>query len=103
MRFQKRIKLLPGVRLNLSKSGISASIGRPGATMNIGSKGAKITGGIPGTGLSHTEQLSTKRRIRPIEESVEPLDEDPRAHETAIGIVIFVCVLVGLAWLLSKA
>lgn len=103
MRFQKRIKLLPGVKLNLSKSGISASIGRPGATLNVGSKGAKVTGGIPGTGLSHTKQLSTKRGKRPAIAPADMQNEDPRSHEIALGVVIFVCILVGLAWLLSKA
>lgn len=56
--FRRTIKLLPGVRLNLSKSGVSASVGRPGSTVNIGGKtGPKATVGLPGSGLSHTEHL----------------------------------------------
>jgi hypothetical protein len=58
LRFRKTIKLLPGVRLNLSRSGISTSIGRRGATLNIGGKrGPRATVGMPGTGLSYTERL----------------------------------------------
>jgi hypothetical protein len=57
-RFRKSIKLLPGVRLNLSKSGVSASIGRPGATLNISENGTKGTVGLPGTGASYSEHLS---------------------------------------------
>jgi hypothetical protein len=34
-RFRKSIKLIPGVMLNFSKSGISTSNGKPGATVNI--------------------------------------------------------------------
>lgn len=54
-RFRKTIKLLPGVKLNISKSGVSTSIGRPGATVNI-KKGrkTKATIGIPGTGMSYS-------------------------------------------------
>ena len=60
-RFRKSIKLLPGIRLNLSKSGVSASIGRPGATINISERGNRGTVGIPGTGMSYSEQLSRRR------------------------------------------
>ena len=55
-RFRRRIKLLPGVRLNLSKTGVSTSIGRHCATINIRGDRAKTTVGIPGTGLSYSEQ-----------------------------------------------
>ena len=51
-RFRKSIKIAPGLRLNLSKSGISTSIGGPGATINLGSQGIRKTVGIPGSGLS---------------------------------------------------
>ena len=53
-RFQKRIKILPGVTLNLSKSGISTSLGPKGAKVTIGHGKIRKTVGIPGTGLSHT-------------------------------------------------
>ena len=53
-RFRKSIKLLPGVRLNLSKSGLSASVGKPGATINLSQRGARTTVGVPGTGLSYS-------------------------------------------------
>lgn len=54
LRFRQSFQLFPGVRLNLSKGGISASFGIPGATVNVGSKGAQSTFGIPGTGFSYT-------------------------------------------------
>jgi hypothetical protein len=46
------------VRLNLSKSGLSASFGVPGATLNIGPRGAMSTLGVPGTGLSYRQHHS---------------------------------------------
>lgn len=57
LRFRKSIRLFPGVRINLSKGGVSASVGRPGATINIGRKGVRSTVGLPGSGLSYSEML----------------------------------------------
>lgn len=53
-RFRKIFRPIPGLRLNLSKSGISASIGRPGATLNIGGRGSRFTAGLPGSGMSYS-------------------------------------------------
>lgn len=61
-KFRKRIKVAPGVTINISKSGVSSSIGKPGATVNIGKNGVKGTVGIPGTGASYTKDLSGKGR-----------------------------------------
>lgn len=59
LRFQKRIRILPGVYINLSKSGVSASVGGKGSTINVGSTGRRmVTFGIPGTGLSYRTSLS---------------------------------------------
>ena len=58
LRFHRRFKILPGLSINLSRSGISTSIGRPGATINIGRRGTRGTVGVPGTGISCSEQLS---------------------------------------------
>ena len=55
IRFQKRVKILPGVTLNLGKSGGSVSFGGRGAKITVGPKGTRKTVGIPGTGISYTE------------------------------------------------
>ena len=62
LRYRKQIKLLPGVKLNLSKSGISTSIGKRGNTLNVSSRGVRSTVGIPGTGLSYSQMLTKGRR-----------------------------------------
>lgn len=61
-RFQKRISILPGVRINLSKSGASASLGPRGADVNIGRDGVTANAGIPGTGLSYRQKLGGKTK-----------------------------------------
>lgn len=65
-RFQKRIPLLKGVKLNLSKTGASVSLGKKGATINIGKDGVTGSAGIPGTGLSYREKLSHKSIGQPL-------------------------------------
>ena len=59
LRFQKRISVLPWLRVNLSKSGASASAGPRGADVNIGPHGISTNAGIPGTGLSYRSRLGT--------------------------------------------
>lgn len=66
LRFRKSIKLFPGVRINLSKSGISTSIGKPGATVNLSERGVRGTVGIPGTGLSYSERLTSTAEPSPV-------------------------------------
>jgi len=58
LRFRKIITLLPGVKLNISKSGVSASVGGKGASVNIG-KGGRVKGtvGLPGSGISYSEEM----------------------------------------------
>jgi hypothetical protein len=52
-RFRRRIKLLPGLWLNASKSGISTSVGHPGATINFKDGKTTTTVGLRGTGMSY--------------------------------------------------
>jgi hypothetical protein len=51
--FRKRLKILPGIWLNLSKRGISTSIGGKGLTVNLKDGKTRTTVGIPGSGLSY--------------------------------------------------
>jgi hypothetical protein len=79
-RFQKRIRILPGLWINLSKSGVSASAGGHGATVNVGADGRRmVTFGIPGTGMSYRVPLSG----------------------TILLLVIAVAVVIGLAYLIK--
>lgn len=76
--FRKRVKIIPGIHLNLSKSGISTTIGVRGANVNIGKKGTYLNTGIPGTGISHRQKISgkdeNKPKPNPQNSSFEPAD-----------------------------
>ena len=69
-RFIRRVKILPGVRLNLSKSGVSLSAGVRGASVNLGKRGLYGNVSVPGTGLSYRERLD-----RPVGEAPRPAQE----------------------------
>lgn len=57
LRFRRRLQLFPGLTLNFSGSGISATLGVPGANINIGKHGVNGTAGIPGTGVHYRTNL----------------------------------------------
>lgn len=58
MRYRNRIKLAPGVNINLSKTGISTTVGPRGANINFGKNGTHLNTGIPGTGLYNRNKIS---------------------------------------------
>ena len=64
-RFRKSFSPLPGVRITLSPSGVSTSVGVGPFRTTIGPRGPAFTARIPGTGVSFHQQLggsSQKRR-----------------------------------------
>ena len=72
-RFSRRISIFKGLRLNLSKSGPSVSVGGRGAWLTFGKKGTRATVGIPGTGMSWSEKIDS-----PNPQSSIP---DPQSHK----------------------
>ncbi|XKE44223.1 DUF4236 domain-containing protein [Halomonas organivorans] len=61
-RFQRRITLAPGLRLNLSKRGLGLSVGPRGASLSVGPSGMHGHAGIPGTGLAYRQKLNSRNR-----------------------------------------
>lgn len=61
-RFWKTLRLTPWLRLNLSKSGPSVSVGRTGSWLTFGPRGTRASVGIPGTGMFWTKQLKSRQR-----------------------------------------
>ena len=71
-RFRRRLRLFPGVRLNVSRSGLSASIGPRGLSVTVGKRGTYLNAGAPGTGLSVRERLATATSPEVQTSAVEP-------------------------------
>ena len=60
MRFRKSVQICKGVKLNLSKSGASLTLGPgKGVSMNVGTKGAYFNWSIPGTGVYDRVRVDT--------------------------------------------
>ena len=60
MRFRKSVKVAKGVKLNLSKTGASFTLGSgKGVSLNVGNKGAYLNWSIPGTGVYDRVRLDT--------------------------------------------
>lgn len=54
VRFFRRVKIAPGLTLNLSKHGANVSAGFRGAHVTVGRNGLRRTVGLPGTGIYYT-------------------------------------------------
>jgi AAA+ superfamily predicted ATPase len=57
IRFKQRIKVLPGIYLNVGKNGITTTIGPRGANINIGPNGTYLNTSIPDSGISYRQKL----------------------------------------------
>lgn len=53
LRFQRRVRVLPGVEVNLGKRGVSLSVGPRGLKTTVGARGIKHSIGLPGSGLRY--------------------------------------------------
>jgi hypothetical protein len=65
-RFRRSFRVVPGVRLNLSKTGVSTSVGRRGLWFTLGPRGTRSTVGLPGTGVSYTEHSRRGVGVGPV-------------------------------------
>lgn len=101
-RFRQVINLVPGVKLNISKSGV----GMRGAWLNFGRRGLRGTVGLPGTGLSYDKVLwkpgSKIQEEKPGQGTIEWLVQDqldavsePRSAWPGM-LAIIGCFLIGL-------
>ena len=76
-RFRRTIRIVPGVRLNLSRSGSSISLGARGFHYTVGPKGTRETVGLPGSGLSWTS-------YRPYRTGRQPQSKPSSTPDSAI-------------------
>lgn len=80
LRFRRTIKIAPGVRLNLSKSGVSTTVGAKNIKFNFGKRGVKRTISIPGTGIQEVDYIK-KNKTESEKEREEDKGQRAEAHE----------------------
>src|SRR4051812_23614047 len=93
-RFSRRIKVLPGVSVNRSKSGVWTSVGRRGGTITIGNRRRRMTLRIPGTGLSYSKTLPQSRFVAdaPLARGKAP----SRLYLLIVALLLSIAVFLGL-------
>src|SRR6188474_458154 len=80
IRFRRSFKIFPGVKVNVSKGGISVSIGKRGATLNFSKHGVRQTIGLPGSGLSESSYIL---KSKPDDDEERQSEKDDRPAEVA--------------------
>lgn len=106
-KFQKRIRLLPGITLNLSRKGVSTSIGTRGARVTLGHGKRRTTLGIPGSGISHTSVVSTSTTRRAGRSAGPAPQEQGVRWRKLVLIALAVCLVAFFAvlknaWAVNK-
>jgi len=93
-RFYRRVRLFPGMSLNLSRSGPSVSVGVRGAHVTLGRRGVTRTVGIPGTGVFWTSRIGrqTGAHSAPPPPGVQPAG----VGDGLLGIAIVVLGVLAL-------
>jgi hypothetical protein len=80
LRFRQSFTVIPGIRINVSTQGLSASIGGAPFTVNIGPHGLTETLSLPGTGLSYRHHQAL-----PSDNSVDPASGPPAPHPSPVA------------------
>jgi hypothetical protein len=96
-RFRRTVRLFPGLRLNVSKSGVSASVGTRGAWLTFGRNGTRTTVGLPGTGISYTTTSSAHEHQSPV---------IPPARASGgwlFVLLVILAIAAGVGWLIGVA
>ena len=57
IRIRKSFNLFPGVKVNMSKGGMSITVGRKGFHLNFSKRGVRQTVGLPGSGISESSYV----------------------------------------------
>ena len=109
LRFRKSIKVGPA-RINLSKSGVGYSVGTKGFRVTKTAKGTvRTTASIPGTGISHVTETSSKKKKKSSDPNIPNNTNDSKEPKNKKGssnwltiLFLFVFPPVGIFFLWKK-
>lgn len=88
------MKIAPGVRLNLTKSGASARMGPRGAGVTVGTSDTTVSAGLPGTGLHVTGKVSPRPKRNGAVSTAAVQDAPPGLG----GWLALLLILAALIW-----
>ena len=87
--FRRRIKIADGVQLNLSRGGLSLTLGPRGARVTVSPKASYLHLGLPGTGIySRTKVWSRRKKAlrRPVRKPQASSSGDAYSLDTGIRL-----------------
>ena len=102
LRFRKTIRVAKGLRLNLSKSGTSVSVGGKGFTLNFSKRGVTRTVGLPGTGISVRQRLGEHKADDVAHHAHHEAEPRPPGAKVTVWPWIFFAALVMIAILIAR-
>jgi SpoVK/Ycf46/Vps4 family AAA+-type ATPase len=91
--YRKRIKVAPGVTLNVSRKGVSTTFGVRGASITSGRNGTYLNTGIPGTGIYNRRKIGGGQTITPTSNISNAKSVNSSSYAgclIALGIVIII-------------
>lgn len=88
LRFRRTIKVAPGVKLNLSKGGVSTTVGTKNLKFNFGKRGVKRTVSIPGTGIQEVDYIQKNKTESEKEKRAEAKERRQEKEARAEGAAI---------------
>lgn len=101
LRYRKGFGLGKLIKLNISKSGVSLSLGPKGFTYNIGRKGVRGTIGLPGSGLSYNDYQSYGDLKKDVMGEPEGAGNQGSKKESKSHIVMWVVLLIVIGFLIK--
>ncbi len=92
IRFRKSIKLFPGFRINIGKSGVSSfNVGPRGASVSFTKKGTYLNSSLGmGTGISMREKIGGSN----YQNNGQITEQEITGKQTNSGILFFIAVVV---------
>lgn len=106
LRFRKRIRIAPGIKINITQKGItSATIGPRGLNVNVGKKGKYLNAGLPGTGIYSRTQIAAAESAKPeypkLLRTASALTEATKKNEPGLKDGIISIILIALAFIIA--
>jgi hypothetical protein len=82
VRIRKTFQLFPGVKVNMSKGGVSFTVGTKGYHLNFSKRGVRQTVGLPGSGISETSYIVKNDTKSESKKSGEEKKEDKKVEDS---------------------
>ena len=95
--WRKRKSIIPGVRLNFGRKGISTTIGPRGASMTFGPNGTYLNTSIPGTGLYNRQKIGSNNNVQMTNDNTGCKDFFIKILSFSLWLLVIVLALMGFA------